>query len=60
MSSHKEKWIVQDWMGNRINRKEWPNHWVSFDDAEYDLDIFLGDNYETDRQEYYIIEVSHE
>ena len=50
-------WLIRDWAGNRItlpvNGKP-KDTWESFDDAEYDLDCFLGDDYETDRQEYYI------
>jgi len=55
------KWVIKDWAGN------YPfNWWIksplagsdylfnTFDDAEEFLDEFLGDTYETDRQEYYI------
>ena len=52
----KMKFIIQDWAGNRIDRKEWPTRWDSFEDAEYDLAVWLADTYETDRQEYYIVE----
>lgn len=47
-------WIIKDWAGNfMFNSKEFK----SFEDAEYYLSVKLGDNYDTDRQEYRIIEV---
>jgi hypothetical protein len=45
------KWIIKDWAGNHLFQKY---QWSSFDDAEYFLDEQLGDNYETDREEYCI------
>lgn len=57
------KFLIVDWAGNRItlivdgNKKD---TWETFDDAEYDLNVFLGDAYETDRGEYYINEVREE
>lgn len=47
-------WIITDWAGNDLTYHH--GTFESFDDAEYALDIFLGDNYETDRGEYYIVE----
>lgn len=55
-----QKWQVFDWMNNRIELKEWPPYWESFDAAEYDLSVFLGDDYEALRQEYYIELVDEE
>ena len=48
--------IIQDWAGNDIrlpNTKK--TSFKTFEDSEYYLSIFLGDNYESDRGEYYII-----
>jgi len=50
----KGKYQIFDWMSNRIDRAEWPSYWESFEDAEHDLAIFLSDEYEDARQEYYI------
>lgn len=44
-----DKYQVFDQTDRHIHVKGWPNHWTSFEDAEYDLDVFLGDKYETDR-----------
>lgn len=45
---------IYDWAGNRM----YPNHLFDcFDSAEEFLSEKLGDNYDTDRQEYYIEEV---
>lgn len=45
--------IIVDWINNIcFNGKEFK----TFDDGEEFLCEFLGDNYETDRGEYYIIE----
>lgn len=58
------QWFIQDWAGNRLDsydfkyrRKDLVNKLMvfgSFDDAEEWLSEKLGDNYETDRGEYYI------
>lgn len=43
--------IVKDWADNvRLNGKEFG----SFEEAEEFLSEWLGDDYDTDRQEYYI------
>lgn len=49
MKSH---WIVLDWAGNLMDF----GTFKSFDDAEEFLCEKLGDDYETDRQEYEITE----
>ena len=46
-------YIIKDWADNIMFNSESFN---SFDDAESFLSEFLGDDYETDRQEYFIIE----
>lgn len=54
---------IRDWANNLIKlpAKGKKNTvivaWTSFEAAEYCLSVFLGDNYDTDRQEYYIEEV---
>ncbi len=46
------KYIIYDWCCNDVfNSKSFK----TFDDAEMYLSEFLGDNYDTDRQEYEII-----
>lgn len=45
------KWIIKDWAGN-VCFPKW--QFSSFDDAEYFLTEQLGEDYETDRQEYCI------
>lgn len=52
----KTKWIIKDWAGNFIKFNGRPSHFESFDDAEEVLCEELDDNYETDREEYYITE----
>lgn len=47
------KYIIKDWAGNLMNFGSFD----SWDDAEEFLSIRLGDDYETDRQEYYILEM---
>lgn len=48
------KWIIKDWAGNlKFNGKSFE----SFEDGEDFLCQFLGDNYDTDRQEFFVIEV---
>lgn len=46
-------WIIQDWTGKRCFGGF---EFESFDDAEAWLADKLGDDYEEDRQEYYIVE----
>lgn len=46
-------YIIVDWTSTVIFNKK---KFKSFDDAEEFLSEFLGDKYETDRQEYYIEE----
>jgi hypothetical protein len=50
------KYVIRDWANNPIHFKNRPFYYDSFDDAEEVLSEELDDNYETDRQEYYIIE----
>ncbi len=46
-------YIIQDWTGRiMFNSKTFK----TFDDAEYYLSIKLGEDYDTDRQEYFITE----
>lgn len=46
-------WIIEDWAGNvKFGGKTFK----SFEDAEEYLSIFLGDKYETDREEYEIVQ----
>lgn len=47
------KYHIQDWAGNVMYNM---GTFETFDDAESYLCEVLGDNYETDRQEYYITE----
>lgn len=49
------QYIIQDWAGNLMDYGSFKT-WV---DAEIYLQQRLGDNYETDRQEYEIIEESN-
>lgn len=49
--SQKQPWVIQDWAGNLMNF----GRFESFEDAEDFLSEKLDDDYETDRQEYYII-----
>jgi hypothetical protein len=44
-------WIIKDWAGNVCFRGV---EFDSFDDGEEYLSIKLGDEYETDRGEYYV------
>lgn len=46
-------WIIKDWAGNiKFHGQEFED----FDSAEEFLSEKLGDNYEEDRQEFYILE----
>ena len=45
----RESWIVKDWAGNLMDF----GRFKSFEDAEEFLSEKLGDNYATDREEYY-------
>jgi len=47
------KWIIQDWAGNLPFGNQ---TFDDFEDAEAYLCEFLDDTYETDREEYYILE----
>ena len=46
-------WIIKDWAGNLCFHDKEFN---SFNDAEEYLSEYLGDNYDEDRSEYYIVE----
>lgn len=46
-------YIIQDWTGTKMRFGEFK----SFEDAEEYLCIELGDDYDQDREEYYIVEV---
>lgn len=48
------KFIIQDWAGNDCFKGKTFESW---DDGEDYLCIFLDNKYESDRSEYYIIEV---
>jgi len=50
------KYEIRDWANNLMKYKDRANIFDSFDEAEDFLSDYLGDNYETDRQEYYIVE----
>lgn len=58
MKDHNEKtskkypFIIQDWAGNLMDF----GRFKTFDDAEEFLCEKLNEDYETDRQEYYILE----
>ncbi len=47
-----EQWVITDWAGNHLYQDK---AWNDFDDAEEFLSMKLGDDYETDRGEYYIV-----
>lgn len=48
----KTKWMIIDWANNEIFKGKL---FDSFEDAEDFLSEFLGDSYEENRGEYYII-----
>ena len=50
MAKKKSRWIIKDWAGNICFKGK---TFKDFDDAEEFLSIKLGDDYETDRQEYF-------
>lgn len=58
------EWVIVDWAGNVMNfqkrfvlpQSAVPLVFESFYDAEESLSELLGDNYETDRGEYYVME----
>ena len=52
---NQEYWIIKDWAGNTCFNGQSFN---DFDDAEDFLTSELGDNYDTDRQEYWIVNLS--
>lgn len=59
----KQQWEIRDWADNLISFKGRPVEFESFDDGEEVLSEELGDNYETDRGEYYVVpkkETSHD
>lgn len=51
------KYQIFDWAGNRIDRHEWPSYWQSFEEAEEDLSIFLNEDYDKNRGEYFIEQI---
>lgn len=51
-----KSWVIRDWAGNLMDF----GRFSSFEDGEEFLSIKLGDNYETDRQEYYIVKDENE
>lgn len=53
----KTQWEIRDWTNKLCF---FGKKFKSFDDAEYFLSVKLGNDYESDRQEYYIKEVSNE
>ena len=50
----KQQFIIKDWANNLIKFKNRPYIFNSFEDAEEVLCEELDENYDTDRQEYYI------
>lgn len=52
----KNQFVIQDWAGNLIKFENRPYIFESFEDAEDVLCEELG-NYETDRQEYFILKI---
>lgn len=48
------KFKIIDWAGNEITLPDQPTEFVSWDDAEEALSLFLGDEYEKSRGEYFI------
>lgn len=48
--------IIQDWTGKRMQLKGQEEVFDSFESAEDHLSEFLGDRYETERGEYYIVQ----
>ena len=50
----RKQFKIIDWAGNDLTYHH--GLFKSFDEAEEALSEFLGDIYETDRQEYYIVE----
>lgn len=53
-------YIIQDWAGNEIILPTTKKRaFKTFDDAEYYLSIFLGDDYDDSRVEYYIVKKWH-
>lgn len=52
-----DKFIIVDWADNTCFKGQ---EFDCFDSAEEFLSEKLGDNYDEDRQEYYIIEVNNE
>jgi hypothetical protein len=55
----KQVWIIKDWAGNIIKFEGRPYQYRSFDDAEEVLCEELDENYETDRQEYFIVPIEN-
>lgn len=51
------EWIIKDWSDNICFKGQTFN---SFDDGEEFLCEKLGDDYETDRQEYYVVPVGED
>ena len=47
-----KKWRIIDWAGNDLTYHH--GLFDSFEEGEEALYVFLGNNYETDRQEYFI------
>lgn len=50
--SMRQHWVILDWASNDVFRGK---TFKNFDDAEEFLSEFLGDTYETDRQEFEIV-----
>ena len=46
---------IKDWADNDILLPNVKNDFLTFDDAEQALNVFLGDDYDENRGEYYII-----
>lgn len=55
MNNEKQIWIIEDWAGNRMRFNGEQSEFDSFEDAEDVLVMVLGDDYESDRGEYYVV-----
>lgn len=51
-----KRYIIKDWTGKTMPFERF----LTFDDAEEFLSEHLGDTYETDREEYYIVPYDNE
>lgn len=54
------RYVITDWASNEMRFNKECRDFKSFDDAEEYLSEQLGDEYDTDREEYYIVEVDYD